>query len=219
MAASLTAEDGGPTNSTTRARLRRLPVLSACFVAASAAAGAIPGLADALEYDRAAIARGQIWRAATGQIVHWSVGMTALDLGVVAIAGACLELRSRRVACLALALAIALVGIAVHAGVSSLERYRGSSGVGSALLAALLIDLLRRERSRRVRLLALAAGIACVAKLGWEFAAGSALPFGHLPPGIMVVPEAHLAGALAGVAASVLGRCGGGTACHEPVRA
>ena len=47
----------------------------ACFVAASAAASAIPGLPEVLEYDRAAVSRGQVWRAATGQLVHWSFAM------------------------------------------------------------------------------------------------------------------------------------------------
>lgn len=209
MATGLTERRPAQTDSLTRARLRRVPGVVACFVAASVAAGAIPGLADEFEYDRAAMSRGQIWRAVTGQLVHWSFGMAALDLGVIAVAGACLELRSRRIACLALALAVALVGVAVDAGVPSLEHYRGSSGVGSALVAALVLDLIRREGSTLRRVLAAGVGAAFVAKLAWELATGSALPPGHLPPGIAVVPQAHFAGALAGLAASVLGWRGG----------
>jgi rhomboid family GlyGly-CTERM serine protease len=174
-------------------------------VAASVAASAIPGLAEVFEYDRAAVSRGQIWRAATGQIVHWGAAMAALDLAVVAIAGACLELRSRRIVVLTLALALPIIGIAVHVGVPSLERYRGSSGVGSALVAALVIDLIRNERDAVRRAIAAGIGIVFVGKLAWELTTGSALPLGHLPSGVAVVPQAHLAGALSGLAAAVLG--------------
>jgi rhomboid family GlyGly-CTERM serine protease len=176
----------------------------ACFVAASAAASAIPGLAEILEYDRAAVSRSQIWRAATGQLVHWGFAMTALDLTVVAIAGACLEWRSRRIVGWTLALAIAIVGITVALGLPSLDRYRGSSGIGSALVVALLIDVIRRERGAAKRAVAAGIGVLYVAKLAWELATGAALPFGHLPPGIALVPQAHLAGTIAGLAASAL---------------
>lgn len=177
----------------------------ACFVAASVAASAIPGLPEILEYDRAAVSRGQVWRVATGQLVHWGFAMAALDLAVVAIAGASLELRSRRIAGLTLALALPIIGLAVQLGVPWLERYRGSSGVGSALVAALVIDVIRNERDAIRRAIAAGIGVVFVAKLAWELATGSALPLGHLPSGIAVVPQAHLAGALSGLAAAVLG--------------
>jgi rhomboid family GlyGly-CTERM serine protease len=182
--------------------LTRAPVVIACFVAASVAASALPGAAEFLEFDRAALARGQLWRAETGQLVHWSAAMAALDLAVVGIAGASLELRSRRIACWTLLLAVVLVGLTVLVALPSLEHYRGSSGVGSALVVALVVDLIRRERSAPRRAVAAAIGVVFVAKLAWELATGSALPLGHLPPGVAVVPQVHLAGAIAGLAAS-----------------
>jgi len=181
----------------------RAPVVIACFVAASVAASAVPGAAGFLEFDRAAPSHGYFWRAATAQLVHWSVGMAAIDLAVVAIAGACLELRSRRIACWTLALAVVLVGLTVLYAIPSLERYRGSSGIAAAVVAALLVDVVRRERSPVRRVLAVAIGAAFVAKFAWELATGSAVPIGHLPPGIAVAPQVHVAGAIAGIAASL----------------
>jgi rhomboid family GlyGly-CTERM serine protease len=188
------------------ARLTRAPVVIACFVAASVAASALPGAPEFLEFDRAALARGQLWRAETGQLVHWSAAMAALDLAVVGIAGACLELRSRRIACWTLLLAVVLVGLTVLVALPSLEHYRGSSGIGSALVVALVVDLIRRERSHVRRAVAVAIGVVFVAKLVWELATGSSLPLGHLPPGVAVVPQVHLAGAIAGLAACFVPR-------------
>jgi rhomboid family GlyGly-CTERM serine protease len=182
---------------------RRAPVVIACLVAASVAASAVPGAAEILEFDRSGLTRTPLWRAATAQLVHWSVGMAAIDLAVVAIAGACLELRSRRIACWTLAFAIVLVGVTVLYAIPSLERYRGSSGIAAAVVAALLVDVVRRERSPVRRVLAAGIGVAFVAKFAWELATGSAIPIGHLPPGIAVAPQVHVAGAIAGIAASL----------------
>lgn len=183
---------------------RRAPLVVLVFVAGSLAASAIPGLAGVLEYERQAVSHGEIWRLATGQLVHWSFAMTALDLGLVAIAGSVLELRSRRVASLAVALAVAFVAVAVQAWAAPLEHYRGSSGFGWALAAALAVDLARRAENRYGRGTALAIALALAAKLAWELATGSPLPFDHLPAGVAVVPQAHAAGAVAGLVAALV---------------
>jgi hypothetical protein len=102
-----------------------------------------------------------------------------------------------------LALALALVAVAVQAWAAPLEHFRGSSGVGWALAAALAADLARRGEDRYGRRTALVIGLALAAKLAWELATGSPLPFDRLPAGVAVVPQAHAAGAVAGIAAAL----------------
>jgi len=46
---------------------------------------------------------------------------------------------------------------------------------------------------------------ALVAKLGWELVTGNTLFAGALPDGVMVAPEVHLAGAVAGLLSAMIG--------------
>jgi membrane associated rhomboid family serine protease len=135
--------------------------------------------------------RGEIWRAVTGQLVHWSWPMAAADLGVIAAAGSFLETRARRRVLLGIAAGLLAVAASVVLS-HGLLRYRGSSGVATALVALALTGLPRR----------LAVGGLCLlgAKIVLELATGQSLFPGTLPAGVALTPAAHLAGALAGLA-------------------
>lgn len=175
--------------------VRRLPgeALGAAGVvlAASALAGAAWQFAP-----------GQpVWRALTGQLVHWSFPMALANAVTLAVAGATLEIRSsatwRRAALLGAAFSAAWISLGADV------PYRGASGIATALCAALAIDL-ARSGGTRTRLLVLAGAVLFVAKVAWE-ASGHAAPVAAwtLPGGIRVAWPVHVAGALAGIVASL----------------
>jgi rhomboid family GlyGly-CTERM serine protease len=164
--------------------------------------------AETLQFDRARVEAGEVWRLLAGQMVHWTPRMAFLDLGMLLGLGAWLEARGdRRTMTLALALGGCLTALAVAAFSPGLSVYRGSSGLASALfvLAALRIA----EESERSRALAWAAILLFLAKAAVEAATGRAFFAGPLPDGVAVVPLVHLFGGAAGLLAPPLEKARG----------
>jgi rhomboid family GlyGly-CTERM serine protease len=168
----------------------------------------LPDAGAGLAYDRHAIATGELWRLLTGHFVHWSPAHLAWDAGTFLVLGAACEARSRQrfLACLAgSALAIPAV---VWLWLPELQRYAGLSGIDSALFALLGAELVREQWQRHSPAavsIALALCLAFALKIGFELTNGGTVFVGDLAPGIVPVPRAHLAGALAGLLASALG--------------
>ena len=159
-----------------------------------------------LGYDRAAVAEGQFWRPFTGQLVHWTPRMALVDLSVVLAFGCWLERRSRGVAAGAILLALFSIGAGIHFWLTKLDTYRGSSGLATACFAATAAFLVCDSTlERQWRWSGLAALTLLAAKIAWEIGSGAALAAGALPPGIQVVPQVHLIGALAGLASAGAG--------------
>lgn len=129
-------------------RSGRLPLLLSAPVCTALAFGAaaallVPSVTLALQYDRAAIVAGEWWRLITGHLTHWNGEHLFWDAAMFVVLGAILERRSRRhfVACLiASTIAISATVWLLH---PELERYRGLSGVDTALFAMVAVDLLR----------------------------------------------------------------------------
>ena len=168
-----------------------------------------PGLAARAQLDLTALAAGQTWRAFTGHFAHfspthfaWSGGAFAV-LWAMAVVGAGAP---RAVACLGLSsLAVA---IAAYAG-TSLETYRGLSGVDSALFVFVAVHAL--ARAVREREIPRAAGlVVCLgalgAKLWWEMPTGGSM-FVPAAGDVVPVPIAHVAGAVTGMACAVWTVC------------
>ncbi|HEX3552905.1 MAG TPA: rhomboid family intramembrane serine protease [Thermoanaerobaculia bacterium] len=175
----------------------RFPWMIVALAALCMAASLVP--AAALEYDRDRVATGEVWRLLTGQLVHWTARMALFDLGMLLGLGTWLEVRGdRRLAATALALGGGLTALAVHALSPGLLVYRGSSGAASALFVLAAIRV-AESRDPWTRALALAAVALFLAKAAFESLAGQALFAGPLPPGVGVVPLAHLLGGLGGL--------------------
>jgi rhomboid family GlyGly-CTERM serine protease len=183
--------------------MQRGPWVTVAIVLACAAIALTPGAAERLQYERAAVASGELWRLVTGQLAHWTPRMAAADLLVVGIAGAWLEWRSRRLLVWTVAMAGAGVGLTIQAFTPHLASYRGSSGIASGLYAAVAGALIAERAPRWIRLAACLALLGLVGKTALEMATGDAIFAGPLPPGVSAVPEAHLAGALAGIFGSL----------------
>ncbi|MCD4727486.1 MAG: rhombosortase [Pirellulales bacterium] len=115
------------------------------------APAAARSLLDYLQFDRAAILHGQIWRLLTGNLVHWSLEHFLLDVGVFLAIGLMYEpARRRQYPWLLLAAALS-VGLSVLSFLPEMSIYRGLSGVDSGqfvLALAVEFQLARTERRR-----------------------------------------------------------------------
>lgn len=128
--------------------------------------------------------------------------MTLVDLGMLAVLGFWVERRSRPLLAGTLVTAALLVAAGLHLFARELALYRGSSGLAAAAFTvvglALLCDGSRWWVWRSLGAIAL---LLLMAKTVWEMSTGAALAAGRLPEQVSVAPVAHLAGALAGLAA------------------
>ncbi len=160
----------------------------------------MPGIADLLQYDRFAVGRGEVWRLLTGQFVHWTPRMALVDLGVLLLLGAVIEIRSRRLLACACFAGFVLTGSGIHWLAPAITHYRGASGVATTLFVLVAVMAVPRGRSIRSRgaAMALALGL-LAAKMAWESASPAGFFAGPLPEGVEVLPLAHLLGAIAAV--------------------
>ena len=164
----------------------------------------VPGSGEALEYDRARVAAGELWRLATAQAVHWTPRMALADLGTLLLLGAWLERngeRRRMLLATLLGAGFAIAGVALL--LPHLALYRGSSASASALFVLTALAVLRHPPRRGSRALALLALSLFAAKLAWEALTGLPLFAAPLPSGVAVVPLAHLLGGVAGAIAAL----------------
>ena len=152
-----------------------------------------------LELDREAVARGEVWRLLTGHWAHWTADHFLWDsLAFLVLAVLC-ETRVSRARLVATVLGSAL---AVSAGVwfvqpeiEPIARYRGLSGIDSALFVLLAAMFVRQTGNSLGRL----ALVAFLGKSAWEVWTGSTLF--TAADGFVPVPLAHLIGGVWGVIA------------------
>lgn len=177
---------------------RRWPVASLTLAAAALALHVAPGLATAFEFDRVAIAGGQLWRFVTGSWAHWSGEHVFWDGLTFAVLGALCERRSRAGYLWCVAITALLVGAAVW-WLTDCQWYRGLSGHSMALgvlLGALTArECISRGDWRGVALLSSMALLA-VAKVVYEVITGGAIFVDQTA--MRVVPHVHVVGALVG---------------------
>lgn len=179
----------------TRLSSARFPLCTLLVCAAAVVVYASPPLQALLIYDRAAVGAGELWRLATGNLVHHSATHFAYDVAALLVAGTLAEVRRlRHFAALCLACAT-LVGAWLYVGKPEIAVFGGLSGVVTAALTFLCLRGLDEAGPWRWLCLAVLAGLA--AKIGAEMMTpGSVLLLAGEPQDFMPVPEAHLAGAV-----------------------
>jgi rhomboid family GlyGly-CTERM serine protease len=178
-----------------------------------------PALTNVLQFDRAAIARGELWRLVTGHWTHWSPSHLAWDLAAfLALGIACVRRRPQATAWTLMVGSIA-IGAAVWFGQPQFSTYRGMSGLDAALFGLLAVDLLMGTRLHAVR-----AGIAAIllcflAKLDFEMMSGRAFFVDSAAAGFVPVPLAHAVGAAVGGVVALFSRGAAAECSHgrEPV--
>jgi rhomboid family GlyGly-CTERM serine protease len=172
-------------------QLWRVPIGLAALLAFLQAIGS----RQALEYRRTAVLQGQIWRLLTGNLVHLGWVHLARDTaGLFLIWGLVAQSLDRHSRLWVLGTSGLAVGLGLLVFSPTIEWYVGISGVLFGLFCA---GVLSQLRERAVYASALLVGMAAV--IAWTLYFG-ALPGETRDLGGMVVPEAHLYGALGGAA-------------------
>lgn len=167
----------------------RLPIALAAALATFQAAG----WTEALEYRRAAVLSGELWRIVTGSFVHLGWVHLARDtLGLFLIWGLFPETLDERTGVGLLFASALAVGSGLLAFSPQIAWYVGISGPLFGLFCAgALCEFPKRPITAGALLLGMAAVI------GWTLHAG-ALPGETRGLGGRVVPQAHLYGAIGG---------------------
>lgn len=167
-----------------------------------------------LEFDRHAILAGQVWRLWTGHLVHYSAQHAVIDLATALVAAliAAQSFGARRILC-ALALGAPFISIGLLLTAPDCAHYRGASGFAVLLAVMAGFGLWQQARGSHVamvRAVLVLLAVALAIKIAAE-AHGFPLGASDLPLDVMVAWQAHLLGAVAGMAAVALlracGRC------------
>ncbi|ATC62694.1 rhombosortase [Nibricoccus aquaticus] len=181
--------------------MKRFPFLTLLFGAVAVATHAIPGMTEALQFDRSAFSRGEVWRLITGHFTHFGADHLRWDVIAFVAFGSLVEFRSRR----AWIYCVAISAVVISFGVSWLQPqftlYRGLSGLDSALFAFVATDLVREGRRSKDKLMIGLGALALsgfLAKCVYELVSGRTL-FVETGDAFQPVPLAHLLGAVIGV--------------------
>jgi rhomboid family GlyGly-CTERM serine protease len=165
------------------------------------------GVSAVLQYDRAAIASGELWRLVTCHWTHWSFEHLLWDVSAFAVlAFACASRAPGRFAW-TMALCSLAIPVVVCVGLPEMQTYRGLSGIASALLVLVMCDV-SREAPRG---LAFACGgllVAFTAKVVYEAVTGTCVFVDGAASGFVPVPLAHAVGAGVGAAVGAVRRSG-----------
>jgi rhomboid family GlyGly-CTERM serine protease len=157
----------------------------------------------ALRFDRAGISGGEFWRLLTGHFVHLGWPHLFLNIaGLILVWLLCGRAYSAKVWCVIVVLVLAGIDAGLWFCDPGLEWYVGLSGLLHGLLAAgVLAPVFAASREMRVL------GLLVLVKLAWEQLYGP-LPGSEGLAGAAVVVNAHLYGAVAGIAVAMVIRVG-----------
>jgi rhomboid family GlyGly-CTERM serine protease len=156
-------------------------------------------LRELARYERNELLEGEIWRLVSGHLVHLGTGHTILNLSALGILVWLFDEVLDNVDWAFVMLASALgIDVGLYWFASEVDWYVGLSGVLHGVMIAGSLKLLAARAPIGLLLLVLTLG-----KLAWE-QWGGPVPFSELTSGGPVVIEAHLFGALGGVAGLAL---------------
>ena len=167
---------------------------------------------SASEYDRQALADGELWRLWTAHLVHFSARHAGVDLLTLGLLGACVERRCGwRVVGAVLVVVSPLLSLTLLVGVAQLHIYRGASAL--CVVYAIMLGLVLWHDAAVLRSWLLVAAGLFVGKLVYE-AMGGAQNAAGLHEEVRVAWPAHLFGAAFGVCAFAAWRSRG----HVPIQ-
>jgi rhomboid family GlyGly-CTERM serine protease len=182
--------------------MRRLPYGTIALSALAFAIHLVPSLGNVLQFDRTAIAHGQVWRFFTAHLTHFGEDHLRWDSLAFVVLGTLAERISRSAFFITAGVSAAAITAGVWLVQPQFVTYRGLSGIDSALFGFVLANLFttgfreRHDFSIAVGGLALA-GFA--AKCTYELATGDTV-FVEAGGAFAPVPLAHLLGMAAGTA-------------------
>ncbi len=182
---------------------RRIPYVSLLLVAVAVGLQLCPSLLERLQYDRAAIAAGEVWRILSCHLTHCSFDHLVWDAGVLLVLGCLCELDDRRrwLRCV-IATAVGIPA-ALWVLMPGLETYRGLSGIDSALFVMLAVSILKHRLASGRRLWAGATTVLLcgfMAKTAYEYLTAQTLFVDSAASNMVPIPLAHIVGGVVGAA-------------------
>ena len=181
----------------------RLPWISLALVTTALAVMPLEGMTAWLQYDRAAVDGGELWRLLTCQLTHWSWEHLFWDAAALLFLGWVLEREALRSMLICLGLSAILIPAVVHFGLPELTTYRGLSGIDSAVFVLLAVTLFRTCQADGDRLwtwACVATLTGFTAKVGFEFLSGGTLFVDAQAARMLPVPLVHVVGGVLGAA-------------------
>lgn len=182
--------------------MKRLPWLTLGFVATAVTVHFSPALTAGWQFDRTAVAQGEVWRFFTAHLTHFGTDHLRWDVIAFLVLGAMVERVSRSAYLATLGISAALITLGVWIAQPQFLTYRGLSGIDSALfgfvVARVIIDGRRARHGFSIAIGVIAlAGFA--AKCVFEIVTGGTV-FVDAADAFAPVPLVHLIGLAAGAA-------------------
>ena len=182
--------------------VRRIPGASLLIAAAALCVYLASPLSEWLQYDRTAIAAGEIWRFITCHLAHWSFDHLLWDgMALVALGMLC-EVEHRRMFLWCVGISALLIPATLWIFVPDLGLYRGLSGIDSAVFALLAMTILREYAAARRWGGVIVVGfvtLGFLGKTGFELVTGDTLFVDSAAAGMVPIPLVHVVGALVGL--------------------
>lgn len=186
---------------TTLPVISRLPLISISLGLCATLLFWFEGVGDILQYDRLAIADGELWRSVTGHWTHWSFDHFLWDTIVFVALGAICEKFCRRGYLATLLVASLVISAAIWHIDPEMELYRGLSGLCSSTFifgVAMLARMKYREKDWTGFFLSLTTGTLLIGKIIYEFTFKHAI-FINSSELFSPAPLAHLVGGAVGL--------------------
>lgn len=178
-------------------RLKQAPWRSVVLMSVCLSVMLIPSAAELLIYDRAAIARGELWRIFTAHAVHYSVPHLFNNMLALLPAVLLAETRYREDMMYVLVVSALAIGLTIFVCEPGMLRYAGASGIALGLITFVALrGIADKGRWRTVCLTVLAVVVVKLAAeslfewqpVDWEREAG-----------FVTVTLAHVTGAASGL--------------------
>ncbi|MFA6959782.1 MAG: rhombosortase [Opitutaceae bacterium] len=185
--------------------MKRIPYCTLGLAALAVAIHFIPALGGVLQFDRTAVAHGQVWRFFTAHLTHFGDDHLRWDVLAFVLLGTLAERISRSGMFSTLGVSALLITTGVWIAQPQFAIYRGLSGIDSALFGFVLADLFAEGWQARHGF-SIAVGIVALtgftAKCAYELGTGGAV-FVQSNGIFTLVPLAHLLGMVAGAAVAI----------------
>jgi len=173
------------------------PAITLIVVLGSLAFFLVPELTFWTVYDRVQLLHGDIWRLITGHLVHFSWSHLVFNLGVFAVAGYLLERRHRDAYLWLIILTTLTSSLYFLLFIPDMTRYGGLSGLVSAMVVYLSLSEIRAKVGPYyIWVLIL---VLFLFKVGYEVFSGDAVFASGGDSDFVVVPAAHIIGAVIAV--------------------
>lgn len=195
-----------------KSRWQKLPIFSLSLGLISCLLFFSSAMRQALEYDRAAVAGGEVWRIVTGHFIHWNLEHLLWNVAVFCLLGILSELYDKKGYFLCLSVGTLMIPLILWWLQPDLGSYRGLSGMASGLFLFVALRILIDNFCNRQWLPAAAALVCTIAffgKVTFETMSGATV-FAETGGLYQPVPLVHFVGGLIGISVAMLGIYGDG---------